>query len=521
MADETSLDLSVVVCAYDMERELPRTIFTLSKAYQRGVKQIDFEILVVDNGSPIAVDETALREIEPRVRVVRFAPGNPSPLKAINEVAAQAKGRLLGLFIDGARLASPGIYRNALDAHRAAPNRVIGTIGMHLGPDVQMRSVLAGYDQAAEDRLLASQPWRKDGYRLFDISVLAGSSAGGWFRPIAESNGVFLSRQLWQSLGGLDERFVQPGGGVANLDFWKRAVEKSHGEPWMMLGEATFHQVHGGAATNGPQEARKAMFAEYEKLTGAPLAPLDYKARYIGTLRPGQAELAGENQHAHEQKRRAGSIGTRPFKANIPTGFLDQVQAGCLKTRYKGRRFAKNPFDAILYLQLLEKLRPQSIIEVGTSEGGSALWYRDQCGALGFTPTIISLDIEDNAAPVDGATLLLADSTRPAETFPHELIAKAPRPWLVVEDSAHTYDSVSAVLDYFRNKLLPGDYLVVEDGIVADLQGEVYRRYEDGPNRAVQEFMLASSDLYQIDTALCDFYGHNVTYCPNAWLKRI
>ena len=42
-----------------------------------------------------------------------------------------------------------------------------------------MRSVPLGYDQQEEDRLLDSVDWTHDGYRLFDISVLAGSSAGG------------------------------------------------------------------------------------------------------------------------------------------------------------------------------------------------------------------------------------------------------------------------------------------------------------------------------------------------------
>jgi hypothetical protein len=114
-------------------------------------------------------------------------------------------------------LASPGIVRYAVEAWRADPTRVIGTTAFHLGPDVQMRTVAEGYDAATEDVLLASVPWQSDGYRLFDISVLAGSSAAGWFGCVGETNGLFLDGTLWDALDGLDERFEAPGGGLVNL----------------------------------------------------------------------------------------------------------------------------------------------------------------------------------------------------------------------------------------------------------------------------------------------------------------
>ena len=55
-----------------------------------------------------------------------------------------------------------------------------------------MEAAEAGYDQAAEDELLAGIDWEDDGYRLFDVSTLAGSSARGWFGPMGESSGLFM-----------------------------------------------------------------------------------------------------------------------------------------------------------------------------------------------------------------------------------------------------------------------------------------------------------------------------------------
>ena len=61
----------------------------------------------------------------------------------------------------------------------------------------------------------------------------------------------------------------------------------------------------------------------------------------------------------------------------------------------------------------------------------------------------------------------------------------------------------------------------VEDGVLSQFSDtKFYSQYEDGPNRAVTDFLACHADDYVIDIALCDHFGHNVTYNPNAWLKR-
>src|SRR5262249_61582669 len=48
-------ELSVVVVGYRMERELPRTLRSLSPSMQRGIKPDQYEIILIDNGSPGAM----------------------------------------------------------------------------------------------------------------------------------------------------------------------------------------------------------------------------------------------------------------------------------------------------------------------------------------------------------------------------------------------------------------------------------------------------------------------------------
>ena len=52
---DNPIELSLVVCAYKMSRELPRTLFTLSKDYQRGIDDLEYEIVVVDHGAAVVV----------------------------------------------------------------------------------------------------------------------------------------------------------------------------------------------------------------------------------------------------------------------------------------------------------------------------------------------------------------------------------------------------------------------------------------------------------------------------------
>jgi hypothetical protein len=197
-----------------------------------------------------------------------------------------AQGELAGVLIDGARMASPGLLAQALAAYKLYDRPVIATLAFHLGSVVQMESVLRGYDAAEEDRLLESVDWEQDGYRLFDISVFAGSSAEGWFTPPSESNALFLSRELWAELCGYDELFTSPGGGLVNLDTFARACEAPATRLVMLLGEATFHQVHGGVATNALTSPGAAFMAEYERLRGKPFERPQVRPVFFGTVPP-------------------------------------------------------------------------------------------------------------------------------------------------------------------------------------------------------------------------------------------
>jgi glycosyltransferase involved in cell wall biosynthesis len=240
-----------VVVAYDMAREVPRTLRSLAPDYQRGIEADDYEVILVDNGSPVPIDPTVIDALPGHVRTVRIDPAPPTPARAANLGIEMAKSDFVGLLIDGARLASPGLLARALLARKLAARPIVATLGWHIGPTGHMDASAAGYDQHVEDQLLTEVNWEHDGYRLFSVATLAASSGRGWFGPMGESNGLFMPKEMWQELGGLDEAFAIPGGGLSNHDLYRRACELEGVQLVVLLGEGTFHQIHGGAATSG------------------------------------------------------------------------------------------------------------------------------------------------------------------------------------------------------------------------------------------------------------------------------
>lgn len=242
--------ITVIIISYNMAREVPRTVQSFLPPYQKNISNDDIEIIVMENGSSAPIDPEIVQGWPECVRYIQVDDPKPSPANALNQGVAMARGEWVCPVIDGARMITPGVIHQSHTLMRAHPNPVIATIGYHLGHKTQQENVLDGYNQAEEDALLESIGWPNNAYNLFKISSLGGSAKGGWLSKIAESNVLILKKDFYLSIGGYDERFDTPGGGLVNLDFFKRSVEHESSQYVMLLGEGSFHQYHGGVTTS-------------------------------------------------------------------------------------------------------------------------------------------------------------------------------------------------------------------------------------------------------------------------------
>jgi len=92
---------------------------------------------------------------------------------------------------------------------------------------------------------------------------------------------------------------------------------------------------------------------------------------------------------------------------DLPYDLLMRIQEGAMAYQYQGRPLLKNPFDLAIYPLLLDRLRPRSLIEIGSHRGGSALWFADQVADL----RVWSIDLEP---PTDALTV---DAAQPVGTL--------------------------------------------------------------------------------------------------------
>lgn len=280
--------LSIIVIFYNMRREASRTLLSLSAGYQKGVSEDDYEVIAIDNGSNTPLEAEDVTGFGGNFRYLYHKTTSVSPAEAMNIGAGLAQADNLAFIVDGARLASPGLLATSLKALTQMPNPFVAALAWHLGPDVQNRSMLQGYDQAAEDKLFERINWPNSNYRLFNISTLAQSSQPGFLGGMPpECSWLTLPRTIFDILGGYDERFQSGGGGLVNHDFRNRAMTTPNIQPITLLGEGLFHQIHGGVATNvdlkdHPIDLFK---AEYQEIRGQAYKPAPCPVvTYLGTM---------------------------------------------------------------------------------------------------------------------------------------------------------------------------------------------------------------------------------------------
>jgi cephalosporin hydroxylase len=217
-----------------------------------------------------------------------------------------------------------------------------------------------------------------------------------------------------------------------------------------------------------------------------------------------------------------GIVAEQPWQSSVPRDFLRTLQKRLHNYSYMSVPLLKNPFDLAIYSQLLWRLKPRTIVEIGSESGGSALWFAHQLDAFQSECRIFSIDVirvENVSHP--RITYLEGDANELGRTEGIDWTSDLKPPLLVIDDANHEAATCIRIADFIHPLLRNGDYFVVEDGIISDLFPEVYPDGSSGPHLGIRHLLEKHHDAYEIDRFYCDMFGYNATWCTNGFLRRL
>lgn len=184
--------------------------------------------------------------------------------------------------------------------------------------------------------------------------------------------------------------------------------------------------------------------------------------------------------------------------------------------RWLGHPVWQNVLDLWSLQEAIAEIRPALLLETGTAQGGSALFYAHLFDLLG-DGQVITVDIDrlhDLSHPRVQFLLGSSAEDRVVETM-REAAHGADGPVMVVLDSDHAEAHVAAELRAYADLVTPGSLLLVQDGVIDVLPR--FAQWRPGPLPAIEKFLASRSD-FEIDLK----WDHRflVTHHPSGWLRR-
>ncbi len=200
--------------------------------------------------------------------------------------------------------------------------------------------------------------------------------------------------------------------------------------------------------------------------------------------------------------------------------YWDDGELSFFRNTYRGIPTLQHPFDAWVTLEIIHETAPDLILECGSFYGGSAVMWADHM--LHATPDarVVAVDVHDNMDRAranstfgDHVTFLHGSSVDPAIVDQVREIADGRRT-MVILDSLHTLDHVTAELAAYAELVSPGCYLIVQDSFVNGHPLEP--DWGPGPYEAIERFMASDERFEQDRTRERMLF----TFNPGGFLRR-
>lgn len=187
------------------------------------------------------------------------------------------------------------------------------------------------------------------------------------------------------------------------------------------------------------------------------------------------------------------------------------------QSTYMGLPAYKNPLDAWIYQELVHRVRPEVVVEIGSAIGGSTLYLAHLLQIVG-TGTVVSVDKDRSEfRPEEANIVAITGDSSSQSTFEQVAEQCELGTVLIIHDGDHSYKAVLRELRLYGPLVSVGSYFIVEDGIVDLFESDEMGFPGPGPLHAIVEF-LEEDGRFEIDT---EAERYKLTYNPHGFLKRV
>jgi cephalosporin hydroxylase len=192
------------------------------------------------------------------------------------------------------------------------------------------------------------------------------------------------------------------------------------------------------------------------------------------------------------------------------------------QTTWMGIGTWKSVSDMWNYQEILVDLKPSLVVEFGTNQGGSAVFFASVMRQIGEPFKVFSVDVTheplDPKARLDPDVMFVQSrSNVPAIADQiRSLREEYPGPVFAILDSDHSMNHVLDEMKLLRPVLKKGDYLLVEDSMLnghPNLPG-----WGPGPYEAIEAYEKEFPNDYTHDTERENKFGFS--FAPNGFLIR-
>jgi cephalosporin hydroxylase len=176
----------------------------------------------------------------------------------------------------------------------------------------------------------------------------------------------------------------------------------------------------------------------------------------------------------------------------------------------------QNVLDLWTIQEAISSVRPALLIETGTDQGGSALFYANLMDLLD-EGEVITIDIaRRHQLEHPRITFLHGSSTDPEIVDRvRSRVGEVDGPVMVILDGNHDRDHVASELELYAPFVTPGSLLLSQDGVIDKFR--IFRDSRPGPLEANRTFLDRHPE-FQHDRQLNEQF--RLTQHPLGWMRR-